>query len=323
MPEVSVIIPVYNVEAYIERCARSLFEQTLQNMEFIFVDDCSTDRSITLLKKVIEDYPQRKEQIHIWPLKRNSGPSVARNMGLSMASGEYIIFCDSDDWVEREMYDKLYTCASRYHADICYCDFYMVYQDGIKHTESVEYVKDKAKLLKKYLAEGLTIMWNMLVKKEIYLQHKLKFPNDIVYCEDFWLSLRLMYFSRKIVKVSEPLYFYNRTNQSSLLIKAMERTRTDELNAVCNTISFFAERGELDLYKKELSWRILKAKQDMVLHPDEYQDFLTIYPDSHAYILSCPEIFCNRKIKIMMWLIAHRMNLLVTGINKLRQILGR
>ena len=103
----------------------------------------------------------------------------------------------------------------------------------------------------------------------------------------------------------------------------MNRTHGDELNVAYDTIAFFTERGELDLYKEELSWRILKAKQDMVLHPDKYKDFLTIYPDSHAYILSCPEIFCNRKIKIMMWLIAHRMNLLVTGINKLRQILGR
>lgn len=323
MPEVSVIIPVYNVEAYIERCARSLFEQTLQDMEFIFVDDCSTDRSITLLKRVIEDYPQRKEQIHLRSLERNSGPSVARNIGLNLASGEYIIYCDSDDWVECDMYNKLYTCASRYHADMCYCDFYMVCQNDIKCIESVAYVKEKVELLKRYLAEGLTVMWNMLVKRDIYLQHQLKYPDDIVYCEDFWLSVRLMYFSNSIIKVCEPLYYYNRSNQSSLLMKPMKRTFTDELHAVLDTIKFFSERGEIDLYNKELSWRILKVKQDMVLHPDEYQDFLTIYPDSHAYILSCPEIFCNKKIKIMMWLIVHRMQLLVTGINKLRKILGR
>lgn len=320
MPEVSVIIPVYNVEAYIERCARSLFEQTLQNMEFIFVDDCSTDRSITLLKKVIEDYPQRKKQIHIWSLERNSGPSVARNMGLSMASGEYIIFCDSDDWVEREMYDKLYTYASRYHADICYCDFYMVCQDGIMRMESVAYVNDKVELLKRYLAEGLTVMWNMLVKRDVYLQHKLKYPDDIVYCEDFWLSVRLMYFSNKIIKVCEPLYYYNRLNQSSLLMKPMKRTFTDELHAVLDTIKFFSERGDIDLYNKELSWRILKVKQDMVLHPDEYQDFLTIYPNSHAYILSCPKFFCNKKIKIMMWMLVHKMGWIISVINYIRNL---
>lgn len=323
MPKVSVIIPIHNVEPYIEHCARSLFEQTLQDMEFIFVNDCSTDRSMVLLEKVIEDYPQRRNQIHLKSLTQNSGPSVARNMGLDMASGEYIIYCDSDDWVKCDMYGKLYACASEYDADMCYCDFYIVSHDGIKHTGSVDYVNDKVKLLKRFLAAGLTTVWNMLVKREVYLRQKLNFPSDVVYCEDFWLSVRLMYFSGKIVKLNEPLYFYNRTNQSSLLMRPMDRTRRDELNVVYDTIAFFTERGELDLYKEELSWRVLKAKQDMVLHPDEYQDFLTIYPDSHAYILSCPEIFCNKKIKIMMWLITHQMQALVTGINHLRRILRR
>lgn len=323
MTDVSVIIPLHNVEAYIERCARSLFEQTLQDMEFIFVDDCSTDKSVPILKNVIEDYPHRKNQIHLKQLYQNSGPSVARNEGLSLASGEYLIFCDSDDWVARNMYEKLYTCASTHDADLCYCDFYMVYADGVKRVNSVDYVPNKEELLRRYFVKGSTSLVNKLVKKDVYVQHKLKMPNDIFYCEDFWLSLRLIYFSSKIAKVCIPLYFYNKTNQHSLVTRPMNRARADELNVTFDTINFFAERGELDLYKKELSWRILKAKQDMVLHPDEYQDFLTIYPDSHAYILSCPEIFCNKKIKIMMWLITHQMQALVTGINHLRRILRR
>lgn len=323
MPKVSVIIPVHNVEAYIERCARSLFGQTLQDVEFIFVDDCSTDKSVAILKKVIEDYPQRKNQIYLKQLKQNSGPSVARNEGLNMASGEYVIFCDSDDWVARNMYEELYTCASTHNADLCYCDFYLVYADGIKRADSVDFVHNKEELLRRYFVKGSTSLVNKLVKREIYVRHKLKLPGKIFYCEDFWLSLRLIYFSCEIVKVCAPLYFYNKTNQHSLVTKPMNRARTDELKVTLDTITFFAKRGELDLYKKELSWRILKAKQDMVLHPDEYREFLNIYPDAHAYILSCPTIFCNSKIKIMMWLVAHRMGFIVTGINKVRTFLGR
>ena len=124
MVKVSVIVPVYNVAKWIERCARSLFEQTLEDMEFIFVDDASPDESISILKRVMLDYPRRACQVNIVTHEANLGSSYARNTGMTVAKGEYIAYCDSDDWVSNDMYASLYEEAKRSDADICYCDIY-------------------------------------------------------------------------------------------------------------------------------------------------------------------------------------------------------
>ena len=122
--KVSVLVPVYGVEKYIERCARSLFEQTMKDgIEFIFTDDCTRDRSIEILEKVVEEYPERKSQVKIIHHEKNQGLVSARVTGLKEAVGEYVIHCDSDDWVEREMYEIMYRQAKDTDSDIVVCDF--------------------------------------------------------------------------------------------------------------------------------------------------------------------------------------------------------
>ena len=100
MPKVSVIIPVYGVEKYIEKCARSLFEQTLDDIEYLFVDDCTPDKSVDILKHILEEYPHRKSQVVIHRMEQNSGQAVVREWGVKNAKGDFIIHCDSDDWVD-------------------------------------------------------------------------------------------------------------------------------------------------------------------------------------------------------------------------------
>ena len=118
MIKVSVIVPVYKVEAFIGRCIRSLIEQTLQETEFIIVDDCTPDDSISVVQKIIRDYPERKRQFKIIRHDVNKGLPAARNSGLAIATGEYIFHCDSDDFVEREMLEQLYQTAKKGDADI-------------------------------------------------------------------------------------------------------------------------------------------------------------------------------------------------------------
>ena len=132
MPAVSVIVLVYKVEKYIERCARSLFEQTLQDIEYIFVDDCTPDRSIEILERVLEDYPERKSQVIILHNERNSGLPFSRRRGVEAASGDYIIHCDSDDWPESDMYAKLYAKASSENLDMVKCFIRRVFDNHIE-----------------------------------------------------------------------------------------------------------------------------------------------------------------------------------------------
>ena len=99
MPKLSVLVPVYNVEAWIDKCARSLFEQTIDDVEYIFVDDCTSDRSIEILTATLAEYPRRIPQVKIIHHDKNRGLVASRNTALRVATGDFIIHCDSDDWV--------------------------------------------------------------------------------------------------------------------------------------------------------------------------------------------------------------------------------
>lgn len=115
--KVSILVPVYGVEKYIERCARSLFEQTYDNIEYIFVDDCTKDRSIEILQKVLEDYPNRKNQVKILHHDKNRGLSAARNTALDASTGDYLMHVDSDDYLRKDavllLAEKITTASSQ------------------------------------------------------------------------------------------------------------------------------------------------------------------------------------------------------------------
>lgn len=309
MVKVSVVVPVYNVELYIERCARSLFEQSLEDMEFIFVDDCSPDNSVKIIEQVLAQYPHRRSQTKIIRHVKNKGLTAARNSGLEIANGEYIAHCDSDDWVSSDMYKRLLLNAEKSEADIAYCDFIAVYPDKCIEYDCSKIIDNKADFIRYYMTHGWTSIWNMISKKTLYTDHGLSSPTDFTYCEDFYLSVKLMYFASKVVKLNEYLYYYNRLNMSSLLNKDTQKSMFDELRCYSSIIDFFVLQGCIDEYIRELSWKILRCKQDLVLDRSRHEEFLALYPESNKYIWSCP--FLNFKMKVMMLLLSLRLRPIV------------
>lgn len=323
-PKISIIVPIYNVEKYIERCCRSLFEQTLSDIEYIFVDDCSPDNSISIVRSVVEEYPNRIDQVHIIKHLSNKGLTSARNSGLSMATGTYIAHCDSDDYVDTQMYEKLYNAAIAIGgADIVTCDFNFVFPDRIQRYNNYMADANHDQTLINYIKASWNTLWCMIVKKDIYDDHQLKSPEDITYTEDFWLGVRLIYFAKKVTNVNEPLYFYNQENIISIMKSRNSKSINEERECYLQTIRFFEEQGVIDKFQEALSWRILKNKQDLVLDPASHALFLSIYPASHKHILSCPKSFCNQKIKCMMWLLTHHLGFVTVTIDHLRSILKR
>ena len=127
--KVSILVPIYGVEKYIERCAVSLFEQTYKNIEYIFVDDCGTDNSIGILKDVIDRYPCRKEQTRIIRHTRNRGLAAARNTAVKEATGEFICHVDSDDWVDQTLIEQLVSKQIENDADIVSVNYIKVYKN--------------------------------------------------------------------------------------------------------------------------------------------------------------------------------------------------
>lgn len=300
-PVVSVIIPIYNVAKYIERCARSLFEQSLQNMEFIFVDDCSPDNSIQILEEVLDDYPSRKSQVSIVCHESNKGLATARNTGLQVASGSYIAHCDSDDWVERNMYERMLTQAIKDNADIVACDFFMEYLSNRTIWCVVDRKDDVVELLKAYISNGWTVCWNLLVKKDLYDLYRIREYDGLNFGEDYGLSVRLFAVSNKYVRLPQALYHYNRTNVASIVRRANDgdnlvRNATTLVNIYTRVEDFLRMRGLYESLVQELSWRMLSGKRGWLFIKEKRSDYRTISPESNRYIDSNP--FCSRKDKL-------------------------
>jgi len=186
-PNISIIVPVYNVEKTIERCARSLFEQSFNDIEYIFVNDCTTDSSIQILKKVLNDFPKRKNQITILDHQLNRGVAAARNTGLDKARGDYVIQIDSDDWVEKTMIEELYNTAVKNNSDFVWSDFYVgFYNDKNKLVYRKQDVpQNPASCIKEILTGSFHAgLWNKLMKRDICVANNIRFPEGINICED-------------------------------------------------------------------------------------------------------------------------------------------
>ena len=205
MPKVSVIIPVYGVDRYIERCAESLFNQTFDDIEYIFVNDCTKDKSIEVLERVIEKYPNRKHNVKIVHHTINKGLPFARKTGVSIASGDYIAHCDSDDGVDVQMYQLLYEKAKLENSDIVVCDYYRA-NDSYKERKKGLLSTDKDKFLLDLMSHRFAWgVWNRLVRRSLYNQ--VIFPKNNQ-AEDMALMIQLAYISHKISYVEQPLYYY-------------------------------------------------------------------------------------------------------------------
>lgn len=204
---VSIIIPVYGVEKYIERCAISLFEQTMENIEYIFVDDCSPDNSINILRTVLSRYENRTPHTKIVRMPKNSGQAAVRRYGLSLATGEYVIHCDSDDWVELNMYETLYATAVKGNYDIVICDYYNSQDNGIDTHITQLVSDDKNEFIRGILNESIhASLCNKLVRRSIY-------NNDIIYPkdnlrEDLTLMVQFAYYANSIKHINAPYYHY-------------------------------------------------------------------------------------------------------------------
>ncbi len=321
MPKVSVIIPVYNVEEFIERCARSLFEQTLDDIEYIFVDDCTPDNSIEVIKSILQEYPERQSQVTIIRHETNKGLPSARNSGLEVATGDYIAHCDSDDWVETNIYEELYLEAIEKNADIVICDMFFARNSSSEKYQATTFTLDKEESLRKYMTGGMTSLCNMLVQKKLYIKNRLAPTIGINYCEDFILSVKLLHKANKVVHINKALYYYNQLNTGSLLRSRRKEAEKEEVKAYLDVIDYFKQEGEYPLYAKQLCWRILKAKQEWILAPEEHDAFLSAYPESHRYILNNPMI--KNKLKVMMWCKTHRLGWITNGIIFLRNLFER
>ena len=237
MVGLSVVIPIYNVQEYIERCARSLMNQTLkEGIEFIFVDDCSSDDSMEILRGILKDYPNRKSQIQIVKNFQNLGIYRTRCIGAEAATGKYIGWVDSDDWVEPDMFEKMLDAAESGVTDIVVCD-YIEYR--LERTTRIHFNASDTPMESIMLSiSGMYFsgtLWNQIFRRELFVEHMY----DIVptnYSEDTYIIWHVYCNAHSIKFIAEALYHYDKRNQKSLMHSrslSFSAWQEQEKNLIC------------------------------------------------------------------------------------------
>lgn len=315
-PIVSIIVPVYNVEQYIGKCIDSILSQTYRDFEVLLIDDGSTDSS----GRICDSYALLDERVSVVH-KQNRGLSSARNSGLAIAKGEWIMHVDGDDWIDSTMIEDLLTLANLEASDLVLSGFRMVWGMQSKDFHCLLDVSNKAAMLNSFIGQVWTILCGCLVKKNLYSQYSLCSPEGITYCEDFYLSVRLLHFASG-VSISNLVYYNYRQRETSIVHNLDSKNSQEELFVYLDTIHLFKALNVYSSYEKSFNWRLLKATQDYLLNDGLLPKFLEINQNaSFSDIVSCP--FINNKIKVMSVLAKMKLPKVIKGINYMRKMLNR
>lgn len=272
MPKVSVIIPVYGVEKYIERCARSLFEQTLDDIEYLFIDDCTLDGSIDILKHVLEDYPHRKPQVIIHRMKQNSGQAAVRKWGIQNATGDYVIHCDSDDWVSKDAYSVMYAKAIEDSADCVISGFTITNCSTYNLKCDCDLYLNKTELLKMMLKNRVSwALWNKMVSREIFLRQDFEYPEADL-GEDMVLTFQYCIFSKKLSYINKSLYYYYYNDLSITKKRDYKNNKKIYFQLLENTDKLISILKRTDLFVEEIDFIQLKYNVKEILRPYIHMD---------------------------------------------------
>lgn len=291
MPKVTVVIPIYNVACYIEKCARSLFEQTLDDIEYIFVNDCTPDNSMEILYKVLEEYPRRKRQTIIVHHECNRGALAARQTAVAVAAGDFIIACDSDDWVELCMYEKMYDVAERENADMVWCDYY---QDTVNSQKriSLAYSCDPVTYVKGIMTQHIPgSLCNKLYRKKLFKMHADVSVVGANMWEDLCITIAVTHYARKIIHIAQAFYHYRVDSTISIVrIHSVEKDRKRSQDMIRNVeavTNFLYGNNLINLYIPELYILQLAAKSSLLwqLNPP-LKEWKSTFPEANQYINS-------------------------------------
>ena len=266
MVKVSVIVPVYNVYDYLSKCLDSLVNQTLKEIEIIVVNDGSPDESWKIIDKYAKEYPEKIKAYK----KENGGLSDARNYGIKKATGEYIAFVDSDDYVDTEMYKKMYNKAKSGNFDMVVCDLNYVYNDKIVRAYS-NILSDTTNI-KKAMLNIYPAAWNKIFKRRFF--ENIEFKKK-VWFEDVEFLYRLLPKIKTIGVVNEPFYQYLQREGS--ITKKQDMRIYNYIDNLNGLVTYYNDNKLYDEYKKELEFVYVRymyatfIKQATNFTKDEYK----------------------------------------------------
>lgn len=304
---VSYIIPVYNVSAYIERCAKSLFTQTYGDIEFIFINDCSTDDSEVKLRKVIELFPNVQCRVKIISNKTNLGSATTRNIGLSNTVGDYVMFADSDDWISCDYVESMVHKIESGSDDIVYCDYFESYDNNEKLINQ-DYGVDNVECIRAMLGGGMHgSTCNKIYRRSFLFKSKQRFVEGADLFEDVSWNIRLFACTTKISYIPKAFYHYVQYNSNSI-IKSMASSekkrdramqRIENVRVACDYL--IALGFEEKLGKEMREWKLM-AKNDLIDDKDDssLRSWIKTFPEADTAIIKCNKITWNYKFLLLL-----------------------
>lgn len=291
--KVSFAVAIYNVAAYIEECVRSLYEQTLDEIEIILVDDCTPDNSIDIALRVLEEYPNRKSQVRVIRHEQNQGLSCTRHDGILSARGDYLISIDGDDFVDTRMAELMYKKAIETDADITICDYYYYYQGKSQYCTLVpdgiigdgENVRDDILNRRVY-----PYFVSKLYRRGLFSEHDYMWPVKNM-GEDTVMSAETAFFAKRITHVDVPLYYY-RYNPNAITKLLDEehclKNHDDFKSNVDILIGFLEREGVREKYGRGIFVNKVRTKNRLlrIVGQKKYiKLWLKTYPEINKVIL--------------------------------------
>ena len=288
------MVPVYGVEKYIEKCAVSLFEQSHDDVEFIFVDDCSPDDSIARLTDVLSRYPHRQDQTRIIRQPQNGGVGAARHAAVEAATGEAVMFVDSDDYLLPDAVASLCEAMERTGADIVDGGFVKVVAD--EEGETIQPFQGKKEaLLKLMLCQNIVTnrLWGRLFKRSLFTAHDINFTPGTNYGEDYEVLAKLLFFGSRVA-LNKAVYAYRDDNATSLSHTFSEKQNT-MLYCANSRVSEFLKEHDVD---GTYATAVQMSQLAMVRHARRYEGHFSNL-DNHCTIkLKCLTLkSCNALLR--------------------------
>lgn len=282
---VSILIPIYNVERYVARCLRSVFEQSYYDIEYVLIDDCSSDLSLKIVRDIINEYPSRLNQIKLFTNEKNLGISETRNRLLDNATGDYVYFIDSDDYIDLDAVKSFVDIVNISNADIVRSNYYLCTTNNKVLKENV-----LSSNLQSYLenaiisVDSMNSLWKLFIRRHLFLHNSLRFDTQINVCEDYLMTIKLFFYSKKIVDVHSSFYYYTNYNESSIT-NNLDLMNENKISSLLEVISFLKDKGIYEQFKNVIFYRMVISKQHYLLNRncfnlDMYYKF---FPESNSY----------------------------------------
>lgn len=282
--KVSVLIPIYNVESVFARCLDAVFSQTYGDIDYVFVNDCTPDNSMAVLARKCEQYPDRAASVRILENNTNQGIAQVRNRLLENAQGDYVLFVDSDDWIEPDMVELLVEEAVSKNADVVGCDYYEDRPNGSQIVRQDYPVQHEEAMKAMTLLKIKGVLWKLLVKRKVLVDNHLCFARDVDFGEDYLFCCKLFYFARVFSSVNKPLYHYVQYDANNYCSMDIDKRIDSFAKAIAKVERFYRQHGVYDRLEKELTQRKFLNKSLYVLDGNRrnIRKWSHIFPESNG-----------------------------------------